>query len=172
MLELKVKENGKYEFVQHCTVVNGAGEYCIVVLGQHKDGRLVTWETMDGKDFHSGHYFAEGSFIEATRDMLRRASKWNYDVYQEPRKQLEEDGWFGIVMWSDDDLRNALEREEFPATKDNIDALACEANGVIEDDMIARGWDTLQTLVWNLDNNNELDRYDEDGNIVEATFED
>ena len=127
MLELKTKSNIGYKITMQCTVVNGANEELIVVLGEHSDGRFVTWITMDGERFDLGHYFGKEQRLEAMEDMFRRAEKWDidyaYNVLKTPHEMLEDEGHFGIVTWCDDDLKNALEVQDLPPTEHNVGIL-------------------------------------------------
>jgi hypothetical protein len=166
MLELKVKENIGYKITMQCTVVNGANEELMVVLGEHSDGRYATWITIDGKDFNIGHYFAKGQRFEAMKDMFRRAEKWDIDyadnVLKTPREMLEDEGYFGIVMWCDEDLGAALNQAGYSPTERNIELLRDESEQALCDDMIERGWETIDSVIGILENEYELDKDEEE----------
>lgn len=150
----------------HCAVTNGANEDLIVVLGEHDDGRYATWLTMDGENFDLGHYFAKGQRLKAMEDMFQRAEKWDIDyadnVLKTPREMLEDEGWFGIVMWSDDDLGAALNEAGYLPTERNIELLRGESERSLCEDMIARGWETIDSVIGILENEYELDKYEEE----------
>ena len=165
MLELKRTENIGYKFIMHCVVTNGANEDLIVVLGEHSDGRYATWITINGKDFSIGHYFAKGQRFEAMKDMFRRAERWDIDyaeMLKTPREMLEDEGYFGIVMWTDEDLGAALNEAGYLPTERNIELLRGESERSICEDMIARGWETLDVVIGILENEYELDKYEEE----------
>lgn len=164
MLELKVKENIGYKITMQCTVVNGANEELMVVLGEHSDGRYATWITIDGKDFNIGHYFAKGQRFEAMKDMFRRAEKWDIDyaeMLKTPLEMLEDEGYFGIVMWNKEDLESALELRDLPPTEHNIETLKrLLGNQWFDGIMIERGWDYIYDKINS--NNKEFEHYDEE----------
>lgn len=165
MLELKVKENIGYKITMQCTVVNGANEELIVVLGERDDGRCVTWITMDGERFDLGHYFYKEHKLEAMNDMFERAKSWNLGYarkfHKTPREMLEDEGYFGIVMWCDEDLKNALEVQSLPPTEQNIGTLRRFVDKHWFDDiMVERGWDYIYDTINS--NNEEFEYYDEE----------
>lgn len=170
MLELKRTENIGYKFIMHCAVTNGANEDLIVVLGEHEDGRFVTWLTMDGENFDLGHYFAKGQRLKAMEDMFQRAEKWDidfaYKMTKTPRQMLRDEGYFGIVMWNDDDLKEALDRKGYPDTEHNLDLLRteCECGTGIHGFMIERGWDFIYETIGLLENSDEykLEEFEEE----------
>lgn len=166
MLELKRTENIGYKFIMHCAVTNGANEDLIIVLGEHSDGRYATWLTMDGENFDLGHYFAKGQRLKAMEDMFQRAEKWDIDfadnVLKTPHEMLEDEGWFGIVMWSDDDLGTALIEAGYSPTERNVELLKKMSEQSLHDEMISRGWETLDVVIGILENEYELDKYEEE----------
>jgi hypothetical protein len=166
MLELKVKENIGYKITMQCTVVNGANEELIVVLGERDDGRCVTWITMDGERFDLGHYFYKEHKLEAMNDMFERAKSWNLGYarkfHKTPREMLEDEGYFGIVMWSNDELGAALNEAGYSPTERNIEFLRVESEQSLYDDMIERGWETIDSMIGILENEYELDKDEEE----------
>lgn len=63
-------------------------------------------------------------------------------------KDVDETDWFGMVRWCEDDLKNALEVQDYPATENNVAKLRCLCDHhSFEDRMIERGWDHIYTLI-------------------------
>lgn len=165
MLELKVKENIGYKITMQCTVVNGANEELIVVLGERDDGRFVTWITIDGERFDLGHYFDKEHKLEAMNDMFERAKSWNLGYarkfYKTPLEMLEDEGNFGIVTWCDEDLINALEMKSLPPTEHNVGILKGLVNNHwFVDFMSEFGWDYIYDKI--ASNDEEFEHYDEE----------
>lgn len=77
-----------------------------------------------------------------------------------PREMLEEQGYFGIVMWTREDLQEALVMNGYPAIENNIDELevACtQGSYTIANAMIERGWDYLNDIIAILEQENKLE---------------
>ena len=62
------------------------------------------------------------------------------------------DEWFGTVRWNEDDLANALELHDYPATEENIAKLRemCD-NHWFTDYMIELGWSYIYDKIDNFD---------------------
>ena len=56
--------------------------------------------------------------------------------------------WFGQVRWCEEDLRNALEDQGYPVTKNNVVKLRsiCEHH-FFTDCMIERGWEFINESI-------------------------
>lgn len=88
------------------------------------DEQVLEWagyEYCPGEDFFDDEY--DGEFVEV----------WK------PTK--ENDEWFGVVRWCDNDIKNALETQGIAVTENNVDKLKnlCLHHS-FTDEMIERGW--------------------------------
>lgn len=159
MVELKVKENAGYEIISQIAL-----DKDLFVLGklENSTGTMyVTWTSSDGKSFYHGHYF-HNDYEAALQDMFERAG-YVQKTNKTPSQMLEDEGYFWIVMWSDEDLAAALEYKLVEPTKENIEILKGLVWGnKLREFMIERGWDYLYELV---DNSGLVD--DEDDNEEE-----
>lgn len=64
----------------------------------------------------------------------------------------ENQEWFGIVRWCEEDLKSALEENGFPVTDKNVAELYNRLqHHSFTDCMIATGWDFINDTISNLD---------------------
>lgn len=63
-------------------------------------------------------------------------------------EEYDETEWFGKVRWCEEDLKNALENQGYPATEDNIAKLysLCSHHS-FTDCMIEQGWDYIYSQI-------------------------
>lgn len=60
-------------------------------------------------------------------------------------------GTFGIVVWSDDDIREKLKEHELPVTEENVEKVRDSyAARHIDDTMTEAGWEVLDSAVLDL----------------------
>jgi hypothetical protein len=58
---------------------------------------------------------------------------------------------FGVVMWTDDDIKSLLEQKNLPSTRENIARVRASYFGRhIDDQMVEHGWEVLEQGVLEL----------------------
>lgn len=64
---------------------------------------------------------------------------------------MENTEWFGCVRWCKEDLEEALKRNGYPVSDDNVNELFCQLqHHSFTDCMIAAGWDFIEDTISNL----------------------
>lgn len=61
--------------------------------------------------------------------------------------------YFAKILWQEEDIYCALEKNNIKPTKENISAVANESVGVLED--CSHGWDVLDVVISDLFKNNK-----------------
>lgn len=86
------------------------------------------------------------------RDLSKQVVSVEFDeeIYEEMGIQLlaleikDDNDWFGLVRWCEEDLEEALKEQGYPVTENNVSKLhsLCERH-FFTDCMIERGWDYI-----------------------------
>lgn len=153
MVELKVKQNAGYEIISQIAL-----DRDLFVLGKMEAESYtmyVTWNSGDGLNFYHGHYFKD-DYEAAVADLFERAG-YVQKSDKTPRQMLEEQGYFGIVMWSDEDLAVILEAHGIKEPDKYIETFR---KYIYDDDfcevMIERGSEYLYSAFYEAKRNGEF----------------
>jgi hypothetical protein len=75
---------------------------------------------------------------------------------------MEDNTWFGVVRWCNEDIAQKLAEAGIEPTADNVEAVRCECENGHQfiDNMIASGWEFIEYIIFDKFIINQEDTFD------------